>query len=245
MIDPKKMGKKEESDLKEKITNPTRRDFVKGMAIGAGALALSPLLRSRAEAIDYDNFAIKQALRGEKVGAGRVSHDYRLCVGCRVCEMTCAYYNQKEINPFKSRIKIYTYQPEVWVGVVCTQCGDRPCMNACPVEPDKDGRRALYEDPKGKGLAVDRDRCIQCGQCVGACAAQRNSSLRMTEENYPDGCTLCGGDPQCVKKCPQAALSILPRTTDGKYAAKPADIMAAEAIETLYGGPKTIVDNWK
>jgi ferredoxin len=55
-------------------------------------------------------------------------------------------------------------------------------------------------------------------------------------------CVLCG---ECVKQCPQNALGILPRTTDGKYAAKSADVLAEEAIEVLYGSKKTIVDNWK
>ena len=41
------------------------------------------------------------------------------------------------------------------------------------------------------------------------------------------------------------SFGILPRTTDGKYAAKKADFIAYEQIETIYGGPKTIVDNWK
>lgn len=241
MIDSKKKTKKETS----KLSAPTRRDFVKGMAIGAGALALSPLLSRQAEAIDFETFPLKQALRGEKVAGGRISFDYRRCTGCNVCEMTCAYYNFNEVNPAKSRIKIYTYQPTVFVGIVCQQCGDRPCIDVCPVEPDKDGRRALYEDPKTKALAVNRDRCINCGKCVEACATQRNGSLRMNEEDYPDACTLCGGDPECVRKCPFDALSVLPRTTDGKYAAKNADLLAEEAIETLYGGPKTIVDNWK
>jgi hypothetical protein len=38
---------------------------------------------------------------------------------------------------------------------------------------------------------------------------------------------------------------MLPRTTDGKYGAKRADLIAEEAIEVLYGSKKTIVDNWK
>ena len=241
MIDSKKRVKKETP----KFSNPSRRDFVKGMAIGAGALALTPVLRRQAEAIDYDTFALKQSLRGEKVAGGRVSFDYRKCSGCQVCEVTCAYYNHKEVNPSKSRIKIYTYQPTIFVGIVCQQCGDRPCITACPVDPDKDGRKALYEDPKSKALAVNRDTCIQCGKCAKACTAQRNGSIRGSEGEYPDVCTLCGGDPQCVRKCTQDALSVLPRTTDGKYAAKKADYLAKEYIEALYGGPKTIVDNWK
>jgi ferredoxin len=65
----------------------------------------------------------------------------------------------------------------------------------------------------------------------------------MNDDEQPDGmCVLCG---ECVKQCPQNALGMLPRTTDGKYGAKRADLIAEEAIEVLYGSKKTIVDNWK
>jgi Fe-S-cluster-containing hydrogenase component 2 len=247
MFDPNEKvqneSSKEKQERKKKMIAPNRRDFLKGMAAGAGAVALSPLLSKPAEAVDIDVFAMKPSIRGEKVPAGRISHDPRKCVGCRVCEVACALKNHGEINPFKSRIKIYTYQPTVFVGIVCQQCGDRPCINACPVDPDKDGRRALYENPKTKALAVNTDRCINCGQCAEACEEQRNGNLRMNENENPDGyCLLCG---ECVKQCPQNALGTLPRTTDGKYAAKKADLIARDAIDTIYGGPKTIVDNWK
>ena len=247
MFDPKKIpiaqGNRETSDASKDVPTASRRDFLKGMAVGAGTMALGSLTSRQADAVDIDTFPMKQALRGEKVVGGRISHDYRKCVGCRVCELACAIYNHQEVNPFKSHIKIYTYQPTVFVGVVCQQCGDRPCIEACPVEPDQDGRRALYEDPETKALAVDGDRCIHCGSCVEACGTHRNGNLRMNEEGQPDGyCTLCGGDPQCVRKCPQDALSVVPRTTDGRYAAKKADYLAEEYIETLYGGPRTVID---
>jgi len=247
VFDPRKtlnkVTPKEETELKKKLSTPSRRDFLKGMAIGAGAITLSPLVSKPAKAVDIDVFAMKPSIRGENVAAGRISHDPRKCVGCRVCEVACALKNHGEVNPFKSRIKIYTYQPTVFVGIVCQQCGDRPCINACPAETEKNGRKALYEDPKTKALAVAVDQCINCGQCAEACETERNGNLRMNEDDNPDGnCVLCG---ECVKQCPQNALGILPRTTDGKYAAKKADLIAYEQIETIYGGPKTIVDNWK
>lgn len=247
MFDPsrkeKSKGTEGEGELQKKLRTPSRRDFLKGMAVGAGAAALSPLMPKKSGAVDIDVFAMKPSIRGENVVGGRISHDPRKCVGCRVCEVACAWKNHGEVNPYKSRIKIYTYQPTVFVGIVCQQCGDRPCINACPVDPDQDGRRALYEDPTTKALAVNVDRCINCGQCVDACESERNGNLRMNESDIPDGnCVLCG---ECVKQCPQNALGIMPRTTDGKYAAKNADVLAAEAIDTIYGGPKTIVDNWK
>ena len=247
MFDPHKKtykgSPKEETELKKKLTTPNRRDFLKGMAVSAGAITLSPLIPKQAKAVDMDVFAMKPSIRGEKVEAGRISHDPRKCVGCRVCEVACAWKNHGEVNPFKSRIKIYTYQPTVFVGIVCQQCGDRPCINACPDETAKDGRKALYEDPETKALTVDVDRCINCGQCAEACETERNGNLRMNQDEIPDGhCVMCG---ECVKQCPQNALGILPRTTDGKYAAKNADLIAKDQIETIYGGSKTIVDNWK
>ena len=250
MFDPKDVtGKKaneEKPQPKDDIRTPSRRDFLKGMAIGAGGIALGSMISKHAEAVDIDTFALKPSLRGEKIVGGRIVHDYRACAGCQVCEVTCAQYNYNEINPSKSRIKIYTHQPTVFIGIVCQQCMDRPCINACPVDPDSEGRRALYENPDTKALAVNAERCIHCGSCVEACASERNGNLRLNDKEVPDGfCTLCDGTPQCVEMCPWNALMVVPRTTDGKYAAKPSDELAKMAIETLYGGPKTIVDNWK
>lgn len=250
MLDPKEKEKKEtpeeESEVAQRISAPTRRDFLKGLAIGAGGLALSSVLaKETTEAIDLDYFPMKQYSQGQNVQGGRIFHDYRLCVGCQTCEMTCAMANHKEVNPSKSRIKIYTYQPAVFIGIVCQQCGDRPCINACPVEPDAEGRRALYES-KAKSLAVNVARCINCGNCVEACKTQRNGNIYLNAKGIPDGfCTLCNGDPQCIKQCPWGALTNVTRVTDGKYGAKPADVLAKWAIDTLYGGPKMIIDNWK
>jgi len=251
VLDLKKMAKKETpeegSELGKRISAPTRRDFLKGLAIGAGGLALSSLLvKETTEAIDLDYFPLEQVAQGQKVVGGRIVHDYRICTGCQTCELTCAMANHQEVNPSKSRIKIYRYEPRVHIGIVCQQCMDRPCVNACPVEPDKDGRRALYEDPKTKALALNTARCLKCGNCVEACKSNRNGNLYQNAQGYPDGfCTLCQGDPKCVKQCPFNALMVVPRTTDGMYAAKPASVLAQWAIDTLYGGPKMIIDNWK
>jgi Fe-S-cluster-containing hydrogenase component 2 len=251
VLDPKEKEKKEtpeeESALVQRISAPTRRDFLKGLAIGAGGLALSSVLtKETTEAIDLDYFPMKQFTQGQNVQGGRIVHDYRVCTGCQTCEMSCAMANHQEVNPSKSRIKIYRYEPRVHLGIVCQQCMDRPCINACPVEPDKDGKRALYENPKSKSLAVDAARCINCGNCVEACKTNRNGNIYLNAKGNPDGyCTLCNGDPQCVKDCPQNALMVVPRTTDGMYGAKPADVLAKWAIDTLYGGPRMIIDNWK
>ena len=138
MIDPREKQKKEtpeeESKLGHRILTPTRRDFLKGLAIGAGGLALAPMLpKGTSEAIDLDYFPMKQAEQGQKIVGGRIVHDFRKCTGCQTCEMACAMFNEKVVNPSRSRIKIYRYEPAVFVGIICQQCGDRPCVNSCPV----------------------------------------------------------------------------------------------------------------
>jgi Fe-S-cluster-containing hydrogenase component 2 len=241
----KKEIQEEESDLIQRFKNPTRRDFLKGLAIGAGGLALAPMIpKGTTEAVDLDYFPMKQVSQGQNVQGGRIVHDYRVCTGCQTCEMSCAMYNEKVASPARSRIKIYRYEPAVFVGIVCQQCSDRPCVNACPVEPDKDGFRALYVNPKNSALEVNKARCIHCSACVNACKEKRNGNIYMNSQEYPDGyCVLCNGDPQCVKDCPFNALMVVPRTTDGMYGNKGPDVLAKWAIETLYGGPKTIVEN--
>jgi Fe-S-cluster-containing hydrogenase component 2 len=247
VIDPLKMmgndNSADEKVQKEKLKTSNRRDFLKGMAMGAGVVAMTPLLSNQARAVDIDVFPMKPSIRGAKVPAGKLLHDPRKCAGCRVCETACSLKNHGEVNPFKSRIRIHTYQPTIFIGVVCQQCGDRPCIAACPVEPDENKRKALYENPESKSLALDAERCINCGQCVEACETERNGNLRMNEDENPDGfCVLCG---ECVKQCPQNAIAVVQRTTDGRYTAQKAEILAKEAIETIYGGDKTVTDNWK
>jgi Fe-S-cluster-containing hydrogenase component 2 len=247
VFDPKEKEKKEiqeEPELTQRISTPTRRDFLKGLAIGAGGLALGSLMtRETSEAIDLEYFPMKQFNAGQPFQTGRIAHDPRVCTGCQTCEMACAMANHQEVNPSKSRIKIYRFEPRVHIGIVCQQCGDRPCINACPVEPDAEGRRALYES-KAKSLAVNVARCTNCGNCVEACKSSRNGNIYLNAKGIPDGyCTLCNGDPKCIKACPQNALANVPRTTDGKYGNRPAAVLAKWSIETIYGGPKMIIDN--
>lgn len=90
-------------------------------------------------------------------------------------------------------------------------CPDAPCVNSCPVEPDpKTGIKALYRDKKNfDNKKNDPARCIGCGNCARACAEQRKGVIELdSKTGKPRGiCTLCNGDPQCVKHCPFDALS--------------------------------------
>ena len=113
-----------------------------------------------------------------------------------------------------------------------------PCVNACPVEPDpKTGRRALYRDETTHTVHNDAGRCIGCGSCAEACAAQRTGVISIDPATErPEGiCTLCGGDPQCVKWCPFEALSYAEVKPDRKYHGLAPEKIAAELAKNWYG----------
>jgi Fe-S-cluster-containing hydrogenase component 2 len=94
----------------------------------------------------------------------------------------------------------------------------------------------MSKDKATGAVLVDEKKCIACWACIEPCAKDRAGVIRKSkDEKVIVGiCDLCGGDPSCVKACPEGALSIVPVYQDGKYfAAKPADIARAVA-KNLY-----------
>ena len=95
--------------------------------------------------------------------------DTRRCVGCSACTVSCAVDNKLPPDLFYRRVVEETTgaYPDVrrrFFSQACMQCEAPPCIPVCPVEPTK----ATYQRPDGV-VAVDYDRCIGCGACVGAC----------------------------------------------------------------------------
>lgn len=52
-------------------------------------------------------------------------------------------------------------------------------------------------------IEVDFDKCIGCGICAEKCPKK---VVRIRDEKAYI-CDTCGGDPKCVKTCPQHALT--------------------------------------
>lgn len=216
----------------------SRRQFLKGIGVGGGALVL------------FGQFGIHSAawaLSGEPT-LKMVVVDYNKCTGCRTCETACSSRNRpaaiagKELpglgNPHFANIKVHNFNPDVDVPNVCAMCSDTPCANACPVEPDaKTGRRAFYRDDVSHTMHNDISRCIGCGSCAKACASQRTGVIRPNPETgKPEHmCTLCGGDPQCVKRCPFGALSYVEVRRDRKFYGLGPERIAAELASNWYG----------
>ncbi len=141
----------------------SRREFVKGIGIGAGAVVL------------FGRFGVNAAawaLSGDPV-LKMVLVDYTKCTGCRTCETACSSRNRPVTingedlpglgNPRYANIRVQSFNPEVDVPNVCAMCADTPCVKACPVKPDaKTGRRALYRDEATRTISNDTGRCIGC-----------------------------------------------------------------------------------
>ena len=140
------------------------------------------------------------------------------CTGCRVCELVCSEAHEGTFQPSKARIQVVSFDVTVQdVPIVCQQCADAPCMEACPQD-------AISRNPDTTAVVVDRELCIQCGACVRACvigldqiAPEQKLAIRLDEEEEMSlKCDLCDGDPQCVKFCPTGALVLTETSVKGE-----------------------------
>lgn len=218
---------------------PSRRDFLRDAVLGGGGLLIG------------GRFLVRQVwaqTEGEKTVYSMVVVDFNKCAGCRTCETACSSFNHKAVidgkelpglgNPFLSNIRVHPFNPDVDVPVMCVMCEDAPCIAACPVEPDaKTGRRALYRDGKLPVLHNDLERCIGCGSCAKACRTKRVGTIVPNpKSNKPERmCTLCGGDPQCVKNCPYGALSHVVEGANGRHYGIAPEAAAAALAKLWYG----------
>ncbi len=111
------------------------------------------------------------------------------CDACGLCADACAMGGQPRIFP---------RSPGEDPGV-CRQCGNAPCVRACPVD-------ALHRDPRTRAVLLDDARCTGCMACVQACPF--NAVGWHPRENAPLICDLCEGDPRCVPVCPRDVIAM-------------------------------------
>lgn len=198
-----------------KRSTSSRREFLRLAGTGlAGAFA--------AAALGCVSFDTRDG-RKVKVWAtstGAIVHEPNLCVGCRRCETACTIKNDGKLSAYISRIKVSrnlnygvkgvtaSYQQADGqhgtfriVGQTCRQCETPACGNACPVG-------AISADKKTGARVVNADKCVGCGACQRACPW--GIATVDPETDTSTKCTLCGGDPNCVKNCPTGAIKFYP-----------------------------------
>ncbi|MBE0478173.1 4Fe-4S dicluster domain-containing protein [Candidatus Aerophobetes bacterium] len=129
-----------------------------------------------------------------------ISVDEKKCVNCRMCEIVCSLSREGKVNPHLSRIKVYSFSSHTDVPVVCRQCADAPCKEAC--DYDAISRRS------DNAVVVSSERCTGCGLCVDACPF--GAVFLHPQTNLALMCDLCAGEPVCVKYCPVSCLNFIP-----------------------------------
>lgn len=240
-------------ELKEELRKGriSRREFVRMMtAVGISASALC---------IMSDRSSAKESKKGGRTSQPEAKAGYTIivdpvkCTGCLACAVACAEKYMKEVAPEEakntinlefSRIRPMRFQYVDFINI-CQYCelimwaegsDKHPCEAVCPT-------KAIHPVPEGEGkpgltgmgyLTVDRDKCLgvdSCGRCLEICEEQFGSGISFDPiERKAQICTRCGGDPACVKACPENALEFKPVLVNGRYYAHTPD----QAAELLY-----------
>lgn len=123
--------------------------------------------------------------------------DQKKCTGCRVCELICSVTHEQEFRPSVSRIRVHSIYPIGEFPIVCRQCSEPSCVEACPTN-------ALRKNEVNGSIIVDEELCIKCRACLEACPFKCITIHPTTD--IPIVCDLCGGKPVCVKFCPTGTL---------------------------------------
>lgn len=149
--------------------------------------------------------------------------DANKCIGCKTCEIACVMSHANDINMtadnFNPRLRVIKGM-NVTVPVMCRQCDNAPCANACPTD-------AIIR--KNNSIQVIQERCIGCKTCVIACPfgamsvvtqnlgfdQVRGSEQYQTQALKCDLCVENPNGPACVSVCPTKTLTLVePRTID-------------------------------
>jgi Fe-S-cluster-containing dehydrogenase component len=136
-----------------------------------------------------------------------IRYDAALCTGCGQCELMCALFNEGEGGPRHARIRIARNAFEAeYSAEVCAQCVAPSCYAVCPYPGE-----ALRIDEQTGVRYVDPEHCTGCGICVAACPLEPPRIGLHGGRQVAFKCDLCRDHdegPQCVRYCPEGALSV-------------------------------------
>jgi protein NrfC len=217
----------------------TRREFMKvtgAIILVAGIGGHKPF---KADANTLGTGQDLVPVNGIPPADGYLLVDVEKCQGCVSCMLACSLIHEGVESLSLSRIQIMQYSFEGFPADVtisqCRQCVDPACVKICPT-----GALAASAE-YGNVRMVDKEKCIGCGLCQGACPYTPSRAFLAPDEAY-DGvakshkCDLCantpyhwdaaGGGPDgkqaCVAVCPVGAITftkVIPEQAgdDGYY----------------------------
>ena len=155
------------------------------------------------------------------------------CTGCRQCVLTCSFVKTGKFDPNAALLELLSWEEFcLVVPIVCNQCEDRPCEEACM-------EGAISFDTTGI-LVIDKDLCTTCELCMHACPTA--SIVIDPYSNVAVKCDLCGGKPACVSVCYPEALQFEPMSWPERQAQQERQIEARRAYmaQELPGFPVNV-----
>jgi Fe-S-cluster-containing dehydrogenase component len=107
--------------------------------------------------------------------------------------------NEGVFNHALSRVRSVRFLGDIPFSLlVCLQCDNPACVKSCE-------ENAIFKEAETGIVKIDDSRCTQCLMCVDACLY--GAIFHVERRHKIIKCELCKGDPECVKSCPNGALS--------------------------------------
>lgn len=225
----------------------SRRDFLVGSGAGVAGIVIGGVVGSQLLGKQAPEAAAPVAEEGAPAEASAYLAGHQLifdpvqCTGCMKCATACSEKYSALLHPEEtanvvnlefSRIRPMRFQ-YVDVMNVCAYCkleewaegsSEFPCQEVCPEDaimtiPEGEGEEGYY----GMGYKwIDREACLgidKCWRCAEICEDQFASGISFDPiDRKAQVCSRCGGDPECVKACPEPnALQFVPASRNGRY----------------------------
>lgn len=135
----------------------------------------------------------------------RIYVNEKWCLGCHLCEYYCAFANSGKSDMVKA-LKDVKINPRIQVesggsisfAVSCRHCEEPFCVKGCIT-----GSLSI----KDGIITVDKEKCVGCYTCILSCPY---GAIMPSDSGVVQKCELCvnnaGGEPLCVKNCPNKAI---------------------------------------
>jgi anaerobic carbon-monoxide dehydrogenase iron sulfur subunit len=132
--------------------------------------------------------------------------DRNVCAGCSICEAVCSLNHEGVVSPSLARLRIIDHFVDGHriEANFCRQCTGAECLRVCRTK----SAGAMYVDKATGAKVIDPEKCDGCQLCMQACPRYPAAAIFFdTARKVCFKCDLCGGEPLCVKFCPENALS--------------------------------------
>lgn len=129
--------------------------------------------------------------------------DLNTCIGCHACSVACKAEFDVPLGAFRDTVKYveagsFPAVSRHFIPVLCNQCEDAPCLNACPT--------GAVVRMDGGEVMIDEGDCNLNRFCMAACPY--GAIYVDDDKGAAQKCTFChhrteaGRQPACVDACP-------------------------------------------